>query len=791
MARKKDYSIEYLDSILLDKNKDLKDFNYLFEEPIQYKVKKTLPKRKNSTVKFIQYEGVPYEMALKEMDDITEVGQKQPIDISPRVSKIISNKFGKRYSENLLKYYGNDTLTKNIAKKLDGDFSTCAGIEQGDCVMNGKKLSPGRERVKPLSSQYPKLFSALTDLHEAGFAHKDIKFDNIFKDKDKIVIADYDKACRNSNLKDRKYFDIKSCDYRDNDKTEHAIAYMPKQFLFDRYYWNEYDLYQLAITFYEIITNQSFIKLDEIKDLLNDPSITIDTINQFYQEKYQKLLNELTPIYNQMDKSDEEGKSLIQFIIDFANPDFDYSEGNRTEIAKTCRNDKKHDICESCYETKNKYNGKEDILPSYCDRIIYNYSSFSSATNKPLIQSVDPLEYNSYYLKDDKYDSDHNLVYAKLKIEFEKDQGGAIFSDSKYEKQAKILKSLNIIYFTLNQGEGIGNGSNEQQLNDLIDLIKDQDIIIFGVQEIQPQSKKDYLSSQKTIPLIENLNIKMNRYYKQVYSKIYGLVKRRTGLFIFIKQGIQLSDPTSFEKCLVSRPEKLCNKSIIGTTIQIKTNLSPPRPLHLNIYDTHLSFSQKSKDFGFSKRKEQLQNIVGMMVDKSKNQKDYINILGGDLNFRVTDSKETPESLITSLANQISKTNNFIEPFGPSNTFSFPPSCKFKTRKSISKAEAKIKEAEEKVKAKEAESKAKEAKVKAKEAKSKVKPLKVQKIQSPPKLSETNYEAIEAPLGGYEKTPSQNVKPTNYQAFRAQSPEIVKQTPQLGEQYAKLKIKIN
>ena len=695
MSKPEDYMIEALDNILFDNNMDLNNFSYLFDDPSKYKVKQTLPKRVNSTVKFIQYKDVPYEMALKEMDETREVQQEQEIDISPRISKIIGKKYGKdNYPEKLLKYYGEETLTKNISKKLDGDFSKCAGRSEGACEIDGKVLESGKPRVNILAKEYNQLISNIKKLHDAGIAHRDIKFDNIFREKDKLYLSDYDKACRNIKFKEKEYFDlIPACDRNQEGKAVTPLKYMPKQFYIDLfknrifYYLDEYDLYQLAITMYEIIMKKSYLNNDIFK--INDPSFIQQNDNtkkyffdSLYNNSYEILKTDMKNLLNEIDL--DEDKDLLKFIIDYANPDFKYTP-NRYPIPQALpapvnpapgnqqcnRNDKKGSISDSCYETKSKKTGENIILPSYCDRIIFNYDS------KTLIESITPIDYNSLYFEDSKFDSDHNLVYSRMRVDFQN-----------YGSKNKIILSrrqqpyLNLIYLTLNQGDGIGNTSTSEQLKPLYELFNEQDVIIIGLQEIQPQTKLDYISSQKDVPFINTISKDLQG-YKLIFSKIYGMAKRRTGLFVFVKDYLDITSISKAEKCLYTRPEKLCNKSFIGTTLKVKTNQKDD--LFINAYDTHLSFTQNKKDLGFSTRKEQLKNIVGIMIENSKNQDNYINILGGDLNFRVTDIKDAkPENIVTYLANQVSKSRKFKEPI-QGKVYAFPPSCKFKTRKSTGK----------------------------------------------------------------------------------------------------------
>lgn len=707
------YSLKEMEKIFEDKNKDLREFNYLFSDNSKYKVNKILPKRINSTVSFIQFPGESEELVLKEMDEPREVGEIN-IDISPRISKLLSSKYGKQYPNNLLKYYGEETLTKNLSKKLDGDFSECAGRKNADCEINGYILPSGKLRVKQLAKEYENLIESLNKLHEMGIAHRDIKFDNIFRDGEKFYIADYDKVCRNSKFTDKRYFDlIPPCDQKG---ARLPVSYIPPEFINnDHYYLNDFDFYQLAITFYEIIVNKPYITRNEFDNLVKvmnqNPNSSSQIMKDYFNKKYEILEFEMNQLMNQLDNNQE--KSLIMFILKHADPNYEYSKSLKQPIetvqSKTkgnkIKNIEQQEKCDrnskilntNCYQTKSKVTGLDTIVPSYCDRILFNYE-----TNK-LISSVIPVDYNSLYLEDSKYDSDHNLVYSRITIDFEKEYGLA-FLDKLDSKRKRFQPYLNLIYVTLNQGEGIGDGANTEHLRVLYELFQDQDLIIIGLQEIQPKSKLEYIMSQKTIPFIQTIEKDLKKDYKLFYSKIYGMAKRRTGLFVFVKNfdniiGLDIPKPVSnnIEKCLVGRPEKICNKSFIGATIKFRIesiNKYGYKDLYINMYDTHLSFSQTSKDLAFSKRANQLQKIVGIMIERSKNQENHINILGGDLNFRNSDMNVGPELIITSLAKEVTDkfgaVTEFREPI-QGNMYAFPPSCKLKTRKDIQK-EQKVKD---------------------------------------------------------------------------------------------------
>ena len=558
---------------------------------------------------------------------------KEDIDISPLISKYIANS-GMKYPERLMKYYGDQDLKKNLSKKLSGDFSACVlrYKDPKDCKVNGKELgSSPLDRISFLAKNYRSLILSLNELHNLGLAHFDIKYDNLFHEKDKIYIGDYDKSCRTRPLQSKntkiELDKIRECK---TPSGQVPINYIPHQMFQDGIYKDEYDYYQLAITLYEIIFGLKYINEEELKN----NSKKHDLLKTKYDELQQRLLGRIRDV-----KSKEE-KDLLNFIIQFANP-----------FRKPCnRNGNSKEMIDNpdCYETKNKYSGKEnDIVPSYCDRILYNY--YDDKKNS-IIANVEPKAYGSFYFEDPIYDSDHNAVYAQLRITV------AIGIQNPPQ-------DLFLTYITLNQGWGLGDGEGAD-LTKFSELSKDQDIVAIGLQEIQ----------NKNVPLIKKLASTLTD-FELKHSDVYGSSSKRVGLFVFVKQGRKSKTSKGIQECLIDYKLGFnCNKSMVGVSLNVTLNKSDI--IYINIYTAHLSFSQrKNKTEDFNRRNKQFFKVLDKINEvSSKQEMNYINILGGDLNFRNDDlQKDVPPEEI--LLNNL---GNFKEPL-LGKTYTFPPTCKFKS----------------------------------------------------------------------------------------------------------------
>jgi Asp-tRNA(Asn)/Glu-tRNA(Gln) amidotransferase C subunit len=335
---------------------------------------------------------------------------------------------------------------------------------------------------------------------------------------------------------------------------------------------------------------------------------------------------------------------LLNFIIRFANPFRKPCNRNSTNPNENISNP-------DCCETTNKITGQENIIPSYCDRILYNYNPTS------IINQVKPLEYGSFYFEDPSFDSDHNVVYAKMRINVSPDP-------------QKAPEDLFLTFVTLNQGLGLGDGEGAD-LNKFKNLAKDQDILAVGLQEIQ--SKRD-------VPLLISKLIQVLDSFELKDYVINGGSNKRVGLFVFVKKQSKTSKISKkIKECLVvNKPLfKSCNKSMVGLTLDV-TILNDV--IHINLFTAHLSFSQKkNKIDDFNRRKNQLTKVINEISKISDKQvTNYINILGGDLNFRNDDlpGHIKPEDILTSsgLVNQ----KNFKEPM-IGQTYTFPPTCKYRT----------------------------------------------------------------------------------------------------------------
>jgi len=586
------------------------------------------------------------DLVLKELPD---ENNNNDLDISPLVSKYLADKG--EYPERLVKYFGNNFYKKNLSKRFSGgDLTACT--KSGNCVINNQNLTNHKQRISFLAKNYKELIKSLNELHKFGIAHVDIKSDNIFLEGDNMYIGDYDKSCRTRDLKSKNRNiskEINKIIKCEDKKDKVPFAYMPYVFYEDKDGYNpkdgykpNYDFYELAITLYEIIKNapNNYLSIDEISTAQRN-----NKLKELFVAKYTDLK---TFLLAWMPHVDREEMELLKFIIAYAYP----FSCNRTST----------DFNPNCYETVNKHTGENSIIPSYCDRIVYNY-------NEGYIKNIEPLEYGSLYINDTDFQSDHNIVFAKMKINFKEIVG------------VQIKRSLSLIYFTLNQGSGLGD-SESADMNPILEKCENQDIIVFGLQEIQ--NNKDFF--------INNFYNK-SKDYEKIYSDIYGASKRKVGLFVFVKKTtpIQIQQTfkttTPIQQCLVVRPLGLfCNKSMVGVTLNI--NISDDKDkkewIYINLYSAHLSFSQKDKNFLLSDREQQLQSIIKTIQEISKIQEtNYINIIGGDLNFRNSDYNKDPESIVTDSMNIYlgEEKENFTEPFvdQKNKRYTFPPTCKYKT----------------------------------------------------------------------------------------------------------------
>jgi hypothetical protein len=646
----KDLTLKQLDDILNNINFDLSAFSDYI--PSEGTVEDDDKRRKISSVRGKDNTN----FILKEMKNELK-------DVSPLISKYIATT-GKKYPERLLKYYGN--LDKNLSKKLSGDFSACLLRDKDPkyCRGNGKELEIPYGRISFLAKNYKELIQSLNELHDLGLAHFDIKYDNLFHEKDKIYMADYDKSCRtkplsSSNEKiNQQLQEIDDCETKIRNKKDFPIEYVPFQIYIDQQYKDYYDFYELAITFYEIILGMKYMNKEE--DKLIEKMGNKEELRVLFEERYTDLKKRVLQWFKNV-KTDEE-RNLLKFIIQFANP-----------FRIPCDRNSK-DPNPDCYETMDKKTGDERIIPSYCDRILYNYSR----SDMSAIQEIKSKGYGSFYFEDPSHDSDHNAVYAQLEIQIkkrteEKLSGGNILT----VELTGLIDKLAITYITLNQGSGLGDGEGANLLR-FQQLSENQDIIAIGLQEIQDKSP----ISPKS-PLINRLKNQLSK-FELIHSDIYGLPTRRVGLFIFVKTRKDTKVSNAFEQCLVSsKIPLLCNKSMVGVTLSV--NIGSNLELPINFYSAHLSFSRKEKDLGLKLRKEQLMKVIKKISEISKYQgQNYINILGGDLNFRKSDfpTIQSDEEVITKFIDENKKNikiefESFKEPID--QLYSFPPTCKYKT----------------------------------------------------------------------------------------------------------------
>lgn len=307
--------------------------------------------------------------------------------------------------------------------------------------------------------------------------------------------------------------------------------------------------------------------------------------------------------------------------------------------------------CMNLYDTYNKKFNKNNILPSYCDRIFY----------KTQVKEFISTGYDTYYHEQLKQ-SDHNMVYSTFEYKY---------------NEHDVLK---ILYSTFNNGLLTGENITKILLDDMNKKINlfEQDIIILGFQEIQTYNKS--IIKNKFMEYLKNN-------YELIGDKQYGMLKFQLGLFIFIKKNLTLNkNIKKLESiCFNSFTELLCSKAMIGYTLELtyyNKIFNLPQTINLNIINTHLAFNRNDINLGYPKRKEQLIKILNYIKSINEKQSQYINIIAGDLNFRHTDISNIYDEIYSEDINELKGYNEPTLAVKPTfNSMPFNPTCKFNKKK--------------------------------------------------------------------------------------------------------------
>jgi hypothetical protein len=398
-------------------------------------------------------------------------------------------------------------------------------------------------------------------------------------------------------------------------------------------YFTNKDMIKLFVNYKnEIETNiASYYKLQS-----NVKSILITPIQR--GPRYELFLKEIISLFGQSEfdilyKKIQIDLQLFQYKCDRINKD-------------------KYNIqCINLYDTYNKKFKKNNILPSYCDRIFF----------KSKVKQFNGVGYDSYHHSQLKQ-SDHNMVYGK------------------FEYNYNDIEKFKIIYITFNNGLITGDNITKELFEDMnkkMELLN-QDIIILGFQEIQTYNNS----------IIKN---KLNEYFKGEYeligNKQYGMVKFQLGLFVFKKKTSNLS--MRIDKlnniCFNNFVEILCSKAMIGYTLELTYYdkiFNLPQTIYLNLINTHLAFDRNNINLGYPKRREQLIEILSYLKSINEKQGLYVNIIAGDLNFRQKDISNIYDELYMEDIEELKGYNEPTLDIKPTfNSMPFNPTCKFNIKK--------------------------------------------------------------------------------------------------------------
>ena len=341
--------------------------------------------------------------------------------------------------------------------------------------------------------------------------------------------------------------------------------------------------------------------------------------------------------------------------------------------------DKEYVKCMNLYDTYNNNKQLHNILPSYCDRIIFKRKTSN-------IYDFNPIEYNSFY--DDMLDTaEHNMIYGKFNLKYN------------YDNMIKNFKSnLNIIYISFNNSKFSEKIDMEALLNNMNKQmsILGNDIVILALQDIQNYNK----SKLKEKLLFDYLNDQAQK-YTLIVDKFKGSPSSQIGLFVYIKSQLMGNDQNKLvidnknEECF----KLICKRSYVGYTLKFlyKNYVGITSEICFNIINTHLSFDPDDNNLGFNERKEQLLKIIKYLNKINEKQTDYINILGGDLNFRLKSYSDNYDELYSD-----PEINNnlylYFEPYMrekgilgkiPFNEMPFNPTCVFQSKEQIKQKQPK------------------------------------------------------------------------------------------------------
>ena len=306
------------------------------------------------------------------------------------------------------------------------------------------------------------------------------------------------------------------------------------------------------------------------------------------------------------------------------------------------------------YVTKTKKGARN---PSYCDRILYiskkvpTKNKCITIANLPGSNSDSKDEFNNNVINFTQTDynsfadeivaqSDHDMVYSKYKLQINND-------------------TYNILFITWNQANRIINFNELEYTKWDRDMdLKSQHVIILSQQE---SDSKDVMQ-ETFIQLMEKKGF-------SAHATSAGVMKFHIRLTVLIKPETGL---TFLDKRSECTSKLLCTKAISGISFIKKINNDKCK-LMINFYGAHFPINTKKTDLGLSERNKALTQYASMITKFHKNKKEVANIIhtidiiGGDLNFRVINNKDQLTTIIK---------DNKILPGLTEEIPTFTPTCK-------------------------------------------------------------------------------------------------------------------
>lgn len=253
-------------------------------------------------------------------------------------------------------------------------------------------------------------------------------------------------------------------------------------------------------------------------------------------------------------------------------------------------------------------------VPSYCDRIIYEYSKDIKVQN---------IHYESKYVEKIAT-TDHAITYFYATLNISN-------------------KNIKILYITFNQGgnqypattiidtidKSIQNGKDTNYRN-----VANFDVIIVCQQETEGNDAL-YKDLQNELNMKNNYSFNTFKGVplKKFYVRLSVFVKKE-----FFNLAINAKPSLIKNECI----NIVCTKSYVGIVLDL--NINKFEIVRLNVFGCHLpiSFSPKDLGSGYGERIKALieilktvKEIINKPMSAGKYPDHHFSIIGGDLNFRI------------------------------------------------------------------------------------------------------------------------------------------------------------